>query len=49
MYPQVVKRDMFKLLDKCVMEIIHVNLFITQFIITRFLKQNNSKMDPKNV
>ena len=28
---------------------LHNNLFITQFVITRFWLQHGSKMDPKNV
>ena len=28
---------------------VHINLFITQFVITRFWIQHCSKMDPKNV
>ena len=27
---------------------IHINLFITQFVMTQFLIQHGSKMDPKN-
>ena len=46
--PKAKKKNKKKTLGQLLLWL-HINLFITQFVITRFWIQHNSEMDPKTV